>query len=88
MAALFAQTLVNLSHVNAGLDREHLISIHLDFTNSAYNEDYLLALYRRMIARLKELPDVKDAPSKCALLLGASGTLPSMSLAIQKSPRS
>jgi predicted permease len=61
MAALFADTLVNLSQINAGLDREHLISIHLDFTNAAYNEDYLPALYGRMIARLKELPGVKDA---------------------------
>jgi len=68
MAALFAQTLVNLSHVNAGLDREHLISIHLDFTNAAYNEDDLPALYGRMIARLKELPGVKDAAVQmCAI---------------------
>jgi predicted permease len=34
MAALFGQTLVNLSNVNAGLDRNHLISVHLDFTKS------------------------------------------------------
>jgi len=68
MAALFAQTLVNLSHVNAGLDREHLISIHLDFTNAAYNENDLPALYGRMIARLKELPGVKDAAVQmCAI---------------------
>jgi predicted permease len=68
MAALFGQTLVNLSHVNAGLDREHLISIHLDFTNAGYNEDHLPALYGRMIARLKELPAVKDAAVQmCAI---------------------
>jgi putative ABC transport system permease protein len=68
MAALFAQTLVNLSHVNAGLDRKHLISIHLDFTNAAYNEEYLPVLYGRMIARLKELPGIKDAAVQmCAI---------------------
>lgn len=61
MAALFAQTLVNLSRVDAGLDREHLISVHLDFTNTVYQDDALPSLYGRMIARLKELPGVKDA---------------------------
>ena len=68
MAALFGQTLVNLSHVNAGLDRNHLISVHLDFTNSAYNEDDLPGLYGRMIARLKDLPAVTDASLQmCAI---------------------
>ncbi len=30
VAALFAQTLRNLSHVDAGMDREHLLSVSLD----------------------------------------------------------
>lgn len=61
MAALFAQTLVNLSRVDAGLDRDHIISVHLDFTNAGYEDNDWIALYDRMVARLKELPTVRDA---------------------------
>ena len=68
MAGLFAQTLVNLSHVNAGLDREHVISIHLDFTNANYRETDLPGLYARLITRLRELPGVRDASLQmCAI---------------------
>jgi predicted permease len=68
MAGLFAQTLLNLSHVNAGLDREHVISIHLDFTNAGYRETDLPELYARLITRLRELPDVRDAALQmCAI---------------------
>jgi predicted permease len=64
MAALFAQTLLNLSHIDVGLDREHVVSIHFDFTNvgnDGYNEKDWSTLQDRMIARLKELPTVRDA---------------------------
>ncbi len=61
MAALFAQTLVNLSRVDAGLDRDHIVSVHLDFTNAGYEEKDWTALQDRMVSRLKELPTVRDA---------------------------
>jgi predicted permease len=68
MAGLFAQTLRNLNRIDAGLDRDHVISIHLDFTNAGFQEDDLPALYRRMLARLKELPAVTDAAvSMCSI---------------------
>src|ERR1700687_2915834 len=68
VAGLFAQTLRNLNRIDAGLDRDHVISIHLDFTNAGYQEDDLPALYTRMLARLKELGAVKDAAvSMCAI---------------------
>jgi predicted permease len=68
MAGLFAQTLLNLSRVDAGLDREHVMSIHLDFTNAGFKEEALPALYERMRVRLKALPGVRDAAvSMCAI---------------------
>jgi predicted permease len=68
MAALFAQTLLNLNRVDAGLDRVHLISVDLDFTNANYDEDGLPSLYARLMARLKELPAVRDATVQmCAI---------------------
>jgi predicted permease len=68
MGALFAQTLLNLIRVDAGLDREHVISVHMDFTNADLRNTDAPALYRRMVARLKQLPDVRDAAvSMCAI---------------------
>jgi predicted permease len=68
MAGLFAQTLVNLNHINAGLDREHVLSIHLDFTNTRYSETGLPELYARLMTRLRELPGVIDgALQRCAI---------------------
>src|SRR5438477_2313278 len=68
VAGLFAQTLRNLDRVDAGLDRDHVISVHLDFSNVHYDEKDLAGLHSRMLARLKELPGVRDAAvSMCAI---------------------
>jgi predicted permease len=64
MAALFAQTLLNLSRIDAGLDRNHILSVHFDFTNvgnDGDDEKDWITLQDRMVARLKELPTVRDA---------------------------
>jgi predicted permease len=68
VAGLFAQTLRNLDHVDAGLDRDHVVSLHLDFSNASYPTETSPALCSRMIARLKELPGVRDAAvSMCGI---------------------
>jgi len=68
VAGLFAQTLRNLDHIDAGLDRDHVVSVHLDLSNVHYEENDLPALYSRMLARLKQLPGVRDAAaSMCAI---------------------
>jgi predicted permease len=68
VAALFAETLLNISRIDAGLDREHILSVHLDFTNAGFEEDHLQPLYSRVIERLKELPSVRDAAfSMCSI---------------------
>jgi predicted permease len=68
MAGLFAQTLRNLDQIDAGLDRQHILSVHLDFSNASYDEGALPELYARAIARLKGLPGVRDAAvSMCAI---------------------
>jgi predicted permease len=67
-AGMFAETLRNLNRVDAGLDRDHVISIHLDFPDAGFQEDDLPALYGRMLRRLKELPTVRDAAvSMCSI---------------------
>jgi predicted permease len=68
VAALFAETLLNISRIDAGVDRDHVLSIHLDFTNAGFEEENLPQLYARVLARLKELPAVRDAAvSMCAI---------------------
>jgi predicted permease len=68
VAALFAETLLNISRIDAGLDRDHIISIHLDFTNTGFKEQDMRGVYARVLTHLKELPAVKDAAvSMCAI---------------------
>jgi predicted permease len=61
VAALFSQTLLNLSHVDAGLDREHVISVHLDYSNSKTPESALPAIYARAVDAIQQIPGVVGA---------------------------
>ena len=68
VAGLFAQTLRNLDRTDAGVDRDHVVTVHLDFSHAGYDVKTLPELYARTIARLKELPGVRDAAvSMCAI---------------------
>ena len=67
-AALFAETLLNISRIDAGVDRDHVLSVHLDFTSASFGEEHLPQLYARVLMQLKELPAVRDAAfSMCAI---------------------
>jgi predicted permease len=61
MATLFARTLLNLTQLDAGLDREHVLSVHLDLRSGGLEDQDLTALNIRMLAALKALPFVRDA---------------------------
>jgi predicted permease len=68
VAGLFAETLLKISRIDAGVDRDHVLSVHLDFTNAGFKEDDLPELYNRVLIQLKELPAVRDAAvSMCAI---------------------
>jgi predicted permease len=62
-AGLFAQTLRNLSRVDAGMDREHVLTVHLDMRNTGFakQQENLPSFYDTVIERLKALPMVRDA---------------------------
>ena len=62
-AALFAQTLRNLNRVDAGLDRGHVLSVHLDMrsTGVAKKQNDLPSFYEAVTERIKALPGVTDA---------------------------
>ncbi len=61
MAALFAQTLLNLGTIDAGLDRQHILSVHLDLASGGLAKQDLTGLNQRILDRLRSLPSVRDA---------------------------
>jgi predicted permease len=61
MATLFARTLLNLSQLDAGLDREHVLSVHLDLRSAGLSGQDLTGLNQRILDALKGLPFVRDA---------------------------
>ncbi len=71
MAGLFGETLVHIGSIDAGMDREHILSVHFDMdsTKFADAQKNLPALYDSMIERVQTLPDVRSASvSMCSLL--------------------
>jgi predicted permease len=61
MAALFAQTLLNLGTIDAGLDRQHILSVHLDLVSGGLATQDLTGVNQRILDRLRSLPSVRDA---------------------------
>jgi predicted permease len=61
MAALFAQSLFNLGTIDAGLDRQHILSVHLDLESGGLEKQDLTSLNQRILERLRSLPSVRDA---------------------------
>lgn len=64
MSACFAATLVYWETVDVGMDREHLLSVHVDMHQYRYtgeNRSRLPALYQRMRERLQALPGIRSA---------------------------
>jgi predicted permease len=61
-AVLFAQTLRNLSRVDAGMDRDHVLTVHLDMRNTGFAEhqNNLPSFYDALIQQLKALPMVRE----------------------------
>jgi predicted permease len=61
-AVLFAQTLRNLSRVDAGMDRDHVLTVHLDMRNTGFAEHQndLPSFYDTLIQQLQALPMVRD----------------------------
>lgn len=61
MAGCFAETLIHLARVDTGMDREHVLSVHVDLTNTGYasHQTNLPVLYRTLVERMQALPQVR-----------------------------
>ena len=62
-AAMFAQTLRNIGHIDAGMDREHVLSVHVDMRSTGFadRQQNLAVFYGQIMDRLRALPAVRDA---------------------------
>jgi predicted permease len=70
LAALFAQTLRNLGTLDAGVDRDHIVSVHLDLVSGGLDDKNMTGLNRRILERLRGLPFVRDAAMQMCRMPG------------------
>src|SRR6185437_12972723 len=62
MAACFGRTLVHMIRIDTGLDREHVVSIHVDMVHGyAAAHPNLPVLYRSLAEHLESVPQVQAA---------------------------
>lgn len=63
MAYLFGQTLRNIDHIDAGLDRDHIVSVHLDMRSTGFADGRkdLPILYQKLLDRVEVIPSVRSA---------------------------
>jgi predicted permease len=61
LAALFGQSLRNLGTLDAGVDRNHILSVHLDLVSGGLDGRNLTGLNQRILETLRGLPFVRDA---------------------------
>jgi len=60
-AGLFVRTLQNFNTIDAGFDRDHLVTVDLDTHLAGYSPEQLKSLYRSLIDRVKAMPGVRSA---------------------------
>jgi predicted permease len=61
VAGLFARTLQQLTQVELGLDKDHVVAASLSVRAGGYKPEQLPALYDRLIARASQIPGVTSA---------------------------
>lgn len=61
VAALFARSLQELTRVDIGFDRDHLLVTRIDPRGAGYTRAELPALYRRVLEQVSAIPGVTEA---------------------------
>jgi predicted permease len=60
-AGLFVRTLENFNTIDAGFDRDHLVTVDLDTHLAGYSHEQLKSLYRSLVDRVEAIPGVRSA---------------------------
>jgi predicted permease len=72
-AGLFGRSLRNLTQLDPGFDREHLMSVWIDPQIAGYPRDRLPGLYQRLTERIESVAGVRSvAISSCGLASGCA----------------
>ena len=71
-AGLFARTLLNLRNMDFGFETEHLLSVRLDPTLSAFDEAQLRMFYDEVCERVATIPGVRSASFAAIPLLNGN----------------
>jgi predicted permease len=70
LATLFARTLLNLSALDAGIDREHVLTVHLDLGSGYLERRDPADFNQRILHAVKALPMVRDASMQMCRIPG------------------
>src|SRR5690348_4443006 len=71
VAGLFVRSFRNLSQVNLGYDRDHLVDFSTDAVTYGYSQAEIIPLYEQMLQRIRAIPGVRGASlSENGLLSG------------------
>ncbi len=70
LATLFARSLLNLSALDAGLDREHVLTVHLDLGSGYLDGQDPAVFNQRILDALKALPMVRDVSMQMCRIPG------------------
>lgn len=81
VAGLFVRTLDNLSHVQFGCDRDHLLIFSVNPLSAGYKNAEIPQLYRNILDRLNAIPGIRSASLMDNGLLG--GTDSSSPIAVE-----
>jgi len=77
-AALFVRTLLNLRHLDLGMDQEHVLTLRLEPAGSNQkrdNEPRLRQIYQQVLRRLQDVPGVRAASLSGSTPLSAENPL-------------
>ena len=70
LATLFARTLLKLNALDAGIDREHVLTVHLDLGSGYLERQAPADFNKRILDALKALPMVRDASMQMCRIPG------------------
>jgi predicted permease len=80
VAALFTRSLRSLTQTEVGFDRDRVLTARVDVRGAGYSPAERLALYRRLIDRLRALPGVQSASFSANGPLANSSRISSLSV--------
>jgi hypothetical protein len=79
-ALLFGRSLRNLTTIDAGLNEDGLLIVNLDATRANVAPERRVALYERLIARMRATPGVEAAATAGIVQLSGSSWDPSVEM--------